>query len=355
LGKILIDEGKLKAGEQLLLESLNMAEKGRHKEQIQDISNDLSLFYEKNHQFEKALSYREKYEIYHDSLVNIDNVRKVEQLHSKYWLDKKEANIHFLEKENDNKRKLVSILSIGTILLVTLLIFLQRASQQRKRAFRKVSEQNIIIEKREKEKALLLKELNHRVKNNLQMVASLINIQARQSKEPVLSNALEATRHRIDTLVLIHQKLYRESADMQVNLENYIRELVDNLIFSYGEKVNLSMNLASIYLHIDSVIPLGLIINELITNALKYAKKQGQPLAINITLSEVNQKIYLSIADNGKGLPEGFENQKGNSLGLKLVYSLIKQLKGEIVYSYNNGCFWNITLNIDNYKKNQHE
>jgi two-component system, sensor histidine kinase PdtaS len=351
LAKILIDEGKLRSGEDLLLVSLNMAETGTLKEQIQDISNDLSLFYEEQHQFEKALFYRKIYETYHDSLINTDNVRKVEQLHSKYWLDKKEANIQYLERENSNKRKLVFILSSGTILLFTLLIFLQYALRQRKKAFKKVSEQNEIIEKREKEKALLLKELNHRVKNNLQMVASLINIQARQSKEPIISSALEVTRRRIDTLLLIHRNLYRENANMQVSLDNYIRELIDNLIFSFGEKVNLSMNLAPIYLHIDSVIPLGLIINELITNALKYAEKPSQPLELNISLTGEVQKIYIKIADNGTGLPNGYENRNG-SMGLKLVHSLIKQLKSEITYTYHEGCLWTITLNnTENYQK----
>jgi two-component system, sensor histidine kinase PdtaS len=352
LGKIFIEEGKLKQGGQLLLASLDMAVKGKLKEQIRDISKDLSLFYENQHQFAIALSYRKKYEIYHDSLINIDNVRKVEQLHSQYWIDKKEANIQFLEKENKNKRKQLLLLSLGIFILLTLLIYLQHVLRQRKKAFRKVSEQNIIIEKREKEKALLLRELNHRVKNNLQMVTSLINIQARQSQEPILSNALEATRHRIDTLILIHQKLYRENTDMQVGLDNYIKELVDNLIFSFGEKVDLSMNLAPIYLYVDSVIPLGLIINELITNSLKYAKRNNQPLEIAIALSKENQWVNLDIADNGKGLPEGYENRQGGSMGLKLVHSLIKQLNGKIVYTYNKGCYWSITLNTDHYKKN---
>ncbi|NOU16059.1 MAG: tetratricopeptide repeat protein [Bacteroidales bacterium] len=350
LAKIYIDEGRTVSGEQLLLASLNMAEKGTLKEQIRDISNDLSLFYEKQHRFDKSLFYRKKYEVYHDSLVNINNVRKVEQLHSQYWLDKKEASIQFLKKEDNNKRKLLLILSSGTILLITLLIFLQLAYRQRKKAFKRVSEQNVIIEKREREKAVLLRELNHRVKNNLQMVASLINIQARQSTEPALSSALEATRHRIDTLILIHQKLYRDNEDMQVNLKSYIGELVDNLIYSFGEKVSISMNLAPVYLHIDWVIPLGLIINELITNTLKYAKPEDKPLELIVELSEENKKVYLNIADNGNGLPEGFE--KSNGFGLKLVHSLTKQLKGEISYSYNQGCLWRITLNLENYQKN---
>ena len=354
LAEMLIKEGHIKDGEGLLLASLKMAENGEHKEQILDISNNLSLFYEKMHQFEKSLFYRKKYEIYHDSLINIDNVRKVEQLHNEYWLDKKEANILYLEKENSNKRKLLLILTSGTILLLTLITFLQYILRQRKMAFKRVSEQNVIIETREKEKALLLKELNHRIKNNLQMVAGLINLQARQSTEPALSNALEATQRRIDTLVLIHQKLYRENADMQVNLENYIGELINNLIYSFGKDVNRYINLFPVYLHIDRVIPLGIIINELVTNALKYAIPHDKPLKLSVELSGENQTIRLKIADNGFGLPEDFEKRNG-SMGLKLVHSLMKQLKGEIAYSNQSGCVWSITLNLDNYQRNQHE
>lgn len=351
LGELFISEGAVKQGVDLLLASLEIAEKGNHKEQIRDISSDLSLFYEKQGRFEEALRYRKKYEAYHDSLVNIDNVRKVEQLHSQYLLDKKEANILVLEKENSNKRRLLFILLSGTILLIFFLVFLQQVLRQRKKALKKVSEQNVIIEKREREKALLLKELNHRVKNNLQMVAGLINIQAKQSANPALSNALEATRRRIDTLVLIHQKLYWDTEDMQVNLENYIGELVENLIFSFDRKVNLNLKLVPVYLHIDCVIPLGIVINELITNTLKHANSKDKPLDLNIGLSGEGQIIHLNIADNGVGLPVSFENRDG-SMGLKLVNSLIKQLKGDISYSNHSGCVWSIILNLDNYKRN---
>lgn len=345
LGKILIDEGNQKEGEKLILASLNMAENESLKEQIRDISKDLSLFYEDDRQFEKALFYRKKFETYNDSLVNIDNVRKVEQIHNQYWLDKKEIDIQLLETKNENKQKLLIILSVSAMLLLTLSVFLYRIQRQRKKAFNKVSEQNVIIEKREQEKALLLRELNHRVKNNLQMVASLFNLQASQFKGHEVADALKAARNRVDTLILIHQKLYRPDIDAQVSLNDYIKELADYLVFSSGKKVDLSLDLIPFKLSIDSAIPLGLIINELITNSLKYSGEDQQNPALNISLSENGELIFLALTDNGIGLPEDFDIKERQSLGIKLVYSLIKQLNGEISHSNNNGCQWLISLN----------
>ncbi len=350
LAKIYIKQDVFTEGEKLLLESLELAQDERLKEQIRDINNDLASIYEQKGMYKKALAFRKQYEIYQDSLVNIENVRKIEQLHSKYWLDKKETSIQFLEKENTNKRRQVLLLAVGVFLLIVLSVFLQYLNRQRKKAYRKVSEQNEIIEKREQEKAMLLKELNHRVKNNLQMVASLINLQAQQCTDENTSKALSATRNRIDTLILIHQKLYSENEDMQADLKNYISELVNNLIYGTTAKVKLALNLTSIYVHIDTLILLGLIINELVTNSLKYASEPDKDLEIDVSLIRTESHVYLTISDNGNGVHEGYEKEKAGSMGMKLVHSLIKQLKAELKYELKAGSVWTIILDKNNMK-----
>lgn len=343
LAQVYIQQGKKKKGEKLLREALEMAEREKLKEQIRDISKDLSVFYEQNNRFQRALDLRKQYEVYHDSLVNIENVRKTEQMESQYWLDRKDANIRILELENQSKQRTVIILSVGSFILLMLLFFVYRLQVLRKKAYQKVAEQRDIIEKREKEKALLLKELNHRVKNNLQMVSSMFSLQAGQFRGEPAADALVAARRRIDALMLIHQKLYREDVDTHIKLADYIKELTDNLVYGFGKEVDLKLNLSDAKLYIDSAIPLGIIINELLTNSLKYAS-DGKALTISVDLKQENDKLHLIMADNGPGFPEGHDIKKSRSLGLKLVHSLIRQLHGELTQTNDNGCRWEITI-----------
>ena|GEM_PF-1300404 len=346
LAQIYIRQGKKEQGEELLRDALQTAEREKLKEQIRDISKDLSRFYEHTGRYQDALELRKQYEVYHDSLVNIENVRKTEQLESQYWLDRKDANIRILEVENRSKRRTVTVLSVSAFILLVLLSILYRLQILRKRAYKKVAEQKDIIEKREKEKALLLKELNHRVKNNLQMVSSMFSLQAAQFKGEPAADALVAARRRIDALMLIHQKLYREDVDTHIRLADYIKELVDNLVYGFGKEVDLHLDLSSAKLYIDLAIPLGIIINELLTNSLKYASGESK-LRIDVVLKEENDKLRLIIADNGPGIPEGFDFRKSRSLGMKLVHSLIRQLQGELTQTNDNGCRWELLMSSD--------
>ncbi|RCW39434.1 tetratricopeptide repeat protein [Marinilabilia salmonicolor] len=346
LAQIYIRQGQKARGEGLLHDALQTAEREKLKEQIRDISKDLSLFYEQTGRYHDALELRKQYEVYHDSLVNIENVRKTEQLESQYWLDRKDADIRILEVENQSKRRTVIILSFGAAVLLILLSILYRLQILRKRAYKKVAEQKDIIEKREKEKALLLKELNHRVKNNLQMVSSMFSLQAAQFKGEPAADALVASRRRIDALMLIHQKLYREDVDTHIRLADYIKELVDNLVYGFGKEVDLHLDLSTAKLYIDLAIPLGIIINELLTNSLKYASGESK-LRIDVALKEENDKLRLIIADNGPGIPEGFDFRKSRSLGMKLVHSLIRQLQGELTQTNDHGCRWELSMSSD--------
>jgi two-component sensor histidine kinase len=345
LANVFIRLGHKNKGEQLLKTSLEMARNQKLKEQIRDINKDLAEFYEDERRFEQSLQHRKQFEIYHDSLVNIDNVRNIEQVESQYWLDLKEADIRFLEESNRFKKNVVRMLSAGFVILLILLFFLYRLQLSRKRAYQKVSDQKTIIEKREQEKALLLKELNHRVKNNLQMVSSMFSLQAGQLRGSPAADALTVARGRIDALMLIHQKLYRENVDTQVALSDYIGDLINSLVYSFDKKVNLYFDLMPVYLQIDSAIPLGIVINELITNSLKYAPA-GRDAELSISVKQNGQTVSVMIADNGPGLPDDPDIQQATSMGLKLVSSLVRQLHGEIKQTNDHGCRWEIFLEV---------
>jgi two-component sensor histidine kinase len=154
--------------------------------------------------------------------------------------------------------------------------------------------------------------------------------------------------------MLIHQKLYREDVDTTIQLEDYIKELTENLVFGVDKKVDLKLDLSQANLYIDSAIPLGIIINELLTNSLKYATG-SETLVLGISLKEVNGQLFLTMTDNGPGFPDDFDIKKSRSLGMKLVLSLIRQLHGELKQSNLDGCRWEIILDKEKLKKKSHE
>lgn len=343
IGNILIKEEKIREGKKLLIESLKLAKKQDIKEQIAEISKSLSIQFEKEKQFETALLYRKQFENYHDSLLNIDNVRKIESLKSQYQLEKKQAEIKLLEKVNLDKKRTVYILAICSIVLVILLLTLLRIWHSNQKAYNILKEQNLIIEKREQEKSLLLRELNHRVKNNLQMVSSLLSLQAFELKDHPAAEALRISKNRVEALMLIHQKLYNNNLHSEINLKEYIEELARGLIFNFGRKIKTKLNVDQIVIPFEQAIPIGLIINELVTNALKYAYIHTDELCIELSLTAMDHEIQLVVTDNGPGLKD-LDCKKIQSLGIKLVRSLIEQLNGHFTQENKNGCVWKIYL-----------
>lgn len=346
LGKFLISEGDKSNGERLLIASFKMAEKERMKEQICSIGQDLYQFYESQNNYRKALYFFKQYKKYNDSIINIDNVREIEKIHSSYQLNKKEASIQLLELKNRNKQKQVLILLISVVLFLTLALFLYSLYKQRKEAFKQILLQKNIIETREKEKVILLKELNHRVKNNLQMVASLLQIQSSHLPSGFGSDAIKKAKQRVEALLLLHKKLYNEKVDMQVNLKKYINDLVDNLILNNEVKVIKVVELISKKIHMNYAIPFGLIVNELITNSLKYATVDDGLLQLSVKLSENKNILQLVIADNGAQDQLKTKVDKNKSMGINLVHQLTKQIKGSISLKTDHGWKWTLLIDL---------
>lgn len=344
MASIFIEEGKIAEGGALMNQSLEIAKEAKLKEQIRDISFKLSEFHEKEGNYPEALFFQKQYKIYDDSLKDVENIRAMEQQQSRFELTKKEEEIENLNRINRLQKWLSYGLSAGVVVFILFTFFLFRVNALVRKTNAKLSEQKLIIEKREQEKALLLKELNHRVKNNLQMVASLLNLQARQLKGHPAAEALLSGKMRVEALTLIHRKLYRDDIDTTINISNYIEELSENLVMNFGQKFQLQRDLEPVDVNIEKAIPLGLIINELITNSLKYGSSENQFPLLSISLNKHNGGMIIAISDNGKGLPPGFDWKKSDSFGLKLVHSLIGQLNGNIDYIYDNGSKWKICV-----------
>ncbi len=203
-----------------------------------------------------------------------------------------------------------------------------------------------------REKEILLKEIHHRVKNNLQIVASMLELQAGQIQDKEVRILFDESQRRIETMSLIHEKLYRARDLSRIDFKEYVEELAANLTALTGhraEQIELETLIEGVFLDINSGIPCGLIINELVFNSLRHAFPDGRKGRLTIHMHEDDDgSITLSVRDNGIGLPEDLDFRNAPSLGLQLVISLVTQLSGIIEHDGSNGTAFKINFRRNN-------
>lgn len=196
-----------------------------------------------------------------------------------------------------------------------------------------------------KEKEVLLKEVHHRVKNNLQVISSILNLQSSYVQDEKTLTILKESQNRIKSMAFIHESLYQTNDFSQINFSEYVVNLSKNLVHSYlvnQELIELKLDINNVSLNLDLSIPCGLIINELVSNALKYAFGEGKKGYILIQLFVKDEFVYLSISDNGKGFPKEIDYRNTDSLGLQLVTTLAEQINAEITLNNTKGTTFNI-------------
>jgi two-component system, sensor histidine kinase PdtaS len=267
----------------------------------------------------------------------------------KYDLDKKEQQIKLLNSENELKdlkikksdeEKLfygLGILALTIIAGTGFYLF-----QLKQKTSEELAKKNEIISQSLEEKEMLMREIHHRVKNNLQVVSSLLSIQSRHVTDSQVIEAIKEGQNRVKTMGLIHQNLYQEDDLRGVNIKNYVTKLTKNLFNSYNiqpEKVQLRTNITVLQLDVDTVVPIGLIINELVTNALKYAFSNEKSGTIEVNLFEENNQMVLQVKDDGIGLPDDFDIEKLNSMGFQLVKNFATKLSAKLNIENQNGAF----------------
>jgi two-component sensor histidine kinase len=198
------------------------------------------------------------------------------------------------------------------------------------------------------ERAVLLQEIHHRVKNNLQIIASLLSMQARLVKHHEAVEIFKETELRVKSMSLIHEQLYSQKEFGSVDLADYIKRLAPQLLASYagGGSVSLRLDLEPTELTLDRSIPCGLILNELITNALKYAYPNGNG-EIVVSLSSRSGDVTLRVSDSGAGLPADFDLRKSKSLGMTIVQALTKQLHGKLEVGPPPGAVFTLQIPVD--------
>jgi len=199
-----------------------------------------------------------------------------------------------------------------------------------------------------KEKEVLLLEIHHRVKNNMQIISSLLNLQASKVKDTKVVGMFQESRDRIRAMALIHEKLYQSKDLAQVNLAQYIESLYLHLYHMYrvdSSAIRLNKHIEDVFLDINIAIPIGLVINELVSNALKHAFPNGSQGEICIELSrKMEGKYYLIVKDNGVGLPPGVDIEDPDTLGMQLVYDLVAQIGGKIDIDSCDGAAFQVTF-----------
>ncbi len=191
-----------------------------------------------------------------------------------------------------------------------------------------------------KEKEVLLKEVHHRVKNNLQVISSILNLQSSYVKDKRTLEILLESQNRIKSMAFVHESLYQTKDFSNISFREYVENISRNLVHSYGATDSppiLNMDLDDIQLNLDTAIPCGLIINEILTNSLKYAFVPGKKGKIDIVIKEKSGNISISIGDNGKGLSDDIDFRNTESLGLQLVVSLVEQINGKIKLDTKKG------------------
>ena len=205
-----------------------------------------------------------------------------------------------------------------------------------------------------KEKEVMLQEIHHRVKNNLQVICSLLNLQSRYLKEEEIIRSFKDIQNRVRSMAIVHEQLYQSHNFSQISLLEYINQLTNNLFraYSMSHELEFETQVEEFYLDLDVAVPCGLIINEVVSNAIKYAFKSNSKGKISYqAFANKNRELVLVISDNGIGLPKDFDIEKSKSLGLKLVKNLTSQLQGNFTIDSENNWGTRFEFTLSRIKK----
>ncbi len=322
-----------------LNEGLILADSLNFKYEKMILNKEISKAYTELGLYKKALLHFQNYSELHDSIYQENAHKNLVEMEQKYQSEKQKSEISQLKLDNIEqevtirKQKSVRNIFILGFFFAALSGYLFYRSYVSKK-------------KANKEKEVLLKEIHHRVKNNLQIISSLLNIQSEYVTDNKIVGAVQESQSRVQAMALIHQLLYQEENLTKINFSDYLKQLISNLASIYQDKtskVNVAIDTPESWLNIETSIPLGLIVTELVSNAYKYAFNNSNEGEIQISLKPLSEgKYLLRISDNGKGLPGGTDILNSDSMGLKLANILTGQLNGRLTYEYNGGAVFNV-------------
>ena len=322
------------------------------KREVRDSYNNLSELYIEMGDYENALKYKAKYAQMKDTLFNEQTAELTSSIEAKYENEQKAKEIEILKRENQiqelelGRNRILIIASVGGLILALISIFIfARINREKRKAMELLQKQNKNIRKQKEEKEVLLKEIHHRVKNNLQVINSLIRLQCAYTEDREALELFDECQNRIISMALIHEKMYEAHDLSNINIQQYVTQLTQNLLRSYrlNQHINLDINVKIEHLSLDTLVPLGLLLNELISNTLKHAFEGRDSGEIAVHLKKNEKGLFeLFVGDNGVGLKKDFSFKNSNSLGMELVATLADQLDGTIVRVERPGTYFRI-------------
>ncbi|MFT3702173.1 MAG: sensor histidine kinase [Agriterribacter sp.] len=287
-----------------------------------------------------AVEHYKKYTALLDSNFKVTKIRQAEELQVLYETQEKEIQITALNQQAKQTTlvKNLTLAGIGAVIIIAALLY--RQSRLRRKTNNIITQQNAQLQSLLSDKEWLLKEVHHRVKNNLQIIMSLLNSQSIYVDDDAALIAINDSQRRVQAISLIHQKLYQSDNTSSVDMPQYIDELVSYLQDSFytGSHMVIEQDIEPLQLDVTKAIPLGLIINEAVVNAIKYAFPEKKNGVVRISLAHDGpDQLLLRIADNGIGLPPGVEVAQQHSLGFSLMQGLTRQLEGCFTMESNKG------------------
>ncbi len=351
IGWVNTDLKKYKVAEEYFVKALKISEEVDDLNLKSQMESILSDFYKESGNERLALQHYKTYISIRDSVYNEENTKKSVREEMNYDFEKKRAATKFehdkvvyqLEADNTLQKQwrvfFITVIALAFIVL----FFVKRAYDNKKRL-------TIVLEAEDQRKDVLLQEVHHRINNNLQIISSLLTLQANSAENEKLTEYLVQSQNRIQSLSALHELLYDTNSPLEINMEDYINKVLDfhrDVLQALPAKVMMESDIQPVKFPTKLAVPLALIVNELVTNSIKYAfvnKKEG---LIKVSLKEnpEGNSWQVTISDNGTGLPDESGKRK-DSLGLKLVNIMTKQIGGVLTSKNENGAVFNVTFNL---------
>lgn len=325
IGDVYYEMGKFQEALPFRKRAVEMKEKNGLYVNYTENLLQLSALYKETGDYENALLYTEKVLYFRDSTFNKEKEAITQELTTRYETVQKEEELAQNAREQNLLYAIIALMVLGLCVLIW--------------AFVQKQKSNKILAALNEQKAFLIKEVHHRVKNNLQVISSLLQFQSRSIADTGIKAALLDSQSRVRSMSLIHQKLYRGTHLAAIEMKSYLENLAETLIDAYSDEdsVDVVLDMESLELDVDYAIPLGLIANELVTNSLKYAFPNNRHGAVSIKLQQEESDLILHVSDNGVGKSVSVVDDPNKGFGSELIDMLRLQLKGELVESSGSG------------------
>ena len=304
-----------------------------------------SSILEKQGKYQSALTVYKEMSVVEDSMNLRNKEREVKALLAQFDTERQRVQIANLQKENENQVKTKLAIIIGGIVFLTLSVLLLVQNQRLKKTNERLEQSELDLQATLEEKEMLLKEIHHRVKNNLQVISSLLAVQSQEQEHPIINEFVQNGRARVQAMALVHQFLYQSDQSAFISYDGYLNQLTSTIVDFYDvkDRIDYTVQADNIKLDIDTSIPLGLIANEIITNSIKHGFPGNGMGHIDVGLKQSDKKVQFVVSDNGTGIHTESLGKK-NGFGMNLIRNMVKSIKGHLEIENIGGTKFTLTF-----------